>query len=33
MSTKNKKININKRVFNNEIEKFKKEDEPQLILT
>ena len=33
MSTKNKKININKRVFNNEIEKFKKEDEPQLNLT
>ena len=33
MYTKNKKININKRVFNNEIEKFKKEDELKLNLT
>ena len=33
LSTKNKKININKRVFNNEIGKFKKEENAKLNLT
>ena len=33
LSTKNKKININKRVFNNEINKFKKEENGKLNLT
>ena len=33
LSTKNKKITINKRIFNNEIEKYKKEDDSKLNLT